>query len=185
MKISRKSVLLTSAISAMLLTSAPVVAQDADDGAANNEDVITVTARRREESILKVPVVASVMSAEELTQTGTVKARHEAGVVEVFERGVEEQLGGGAGCDAAGGEDAVEERRRGGAVAGTGAHAPHFGEAAGGWMGVRDHLDRVGGGGGGGRALSRASLHCTPPAAVPRAWRAPPMMERTRCVVGR
>ena len=71
MKISTKTALLASAFTAMLLTSAPVVAQEADDGASSDEDIITVSARRREESILKVPVVASVMSAEELTQTGT------------------------------------------------------------------------------------------------------------------
>lgn len=74
MKMAGKNWLLCGAAASAVLTLLPtrVLAQEAPtEEAASESDDITVIARRREESILKVPVVASVMAAEELNQTGT------------------------------------------------------------------------------------------------------------------
>lgn len=77
MKISIKSALFASVSATMLAGAMPAFADEAPDNTAGEEakpvfsGEITVTARRREESILKVPVVASVIGGEELAQTGT------------------------------------------------------------------------------------------------------------------
>lgn len=75
MKMSRMSVLLGGVASCWLGFAAPALAEEGaavEDGerATVTSDII-VTARRREESILKVPVVASVIGGEQLAQTGT------------------------------------------------------------------------------------------------------------------
>jgi len=68
---AKKQVLLGGVAMALVLTAAPAMAQAPADDDAHVANEITVTARRREESILKVPVVASVLSSEELVRTGT------------------------------------------------------------------------------------------------------------------
>lgn len=74
MRISRKNLLLCTVAAGIVLPSHQAFAQDApaEEGRHNAQvNEITVTARRREESILKVPVVASVLAGEELVQSGT------------------------------------------------------------------------------------------------------------------
>ncbi len=74
MRVSRKNLLLCTVAASILVSSQPALAQDAsaeEDRPNAQVNEITVTARRREESILKVPVVASVMGSDELVQTGT------------------------------------------------------------------------------------------------------------------
>lgn len=77
MKISTKTVLLGGVAASLVFIAAPVVAQDAAPADAGAEEadrasnMITVTARRREESVLRVPVVATVLGAATLDQTGT------------------------------------------------------------------------------------------------------------------
>ena len=71
MKNLTRNSLLASASAAVLMTSVPAFAEEADDGQASwVNDAIIVTARRREESILKVPVVATVLAGEELARSG-------------------------------------------------------------------------------------------------------------------
>lgn len=74
MRVSTKRVLLGSVAATLASLAMPAMAQDIpqNDGEerASSEE-ITVTARRREESILKVPVVASVLGEETLAKTGT------------------------------------------------------------------------------------------------------------------
>ncbi|KHK92929.1 TonB-dependent receptor [Novosphingobium malaysiense] len=75
MNFSTKSILLGGVASCCIGFASPAIAQDApaqDEASkpvATNE--IIVMARRRAESILKVPVVASVISGDELAQTAT------------------------------------------------------------------------------------------------------------------
>lgn len=78
MKISTKCLLLGGVAAGLAFVAAPAMAQDtgADDQQSNadrrdSDNVITVTARRREESVLRVPVVASVLGGEQLDRTGT------------------------------------------------------------------------------------------------------------------
>ncbi len=77
MKISTKTLLIGGVAAGLVFIAAPVVAQDATDTesgaeAGENSNMITVTARRREESVLRVPVVATVLGGESLDQSGTV-----------------------------------------------------------------------------------------------------------------
>ena len=75
MKFSTKTLLLGSVAASLAFTAAPVMAQDTSGDAeaedtASSRNTITVTARRREESVLQVPVVASVLGGAELDQQG-------------------------------------------------------------------------------------------------------------------
>ena len=74
MKFSTKTLLLGSVAASLAFTAAPVMAQDTSGDAeaedtASSRNTITVTARRREESVLQVPVVASVLGGAELDQS--------------------------------------------------------------------------------------------------------------------
>ena len=78
MRISIKAVLCGSVAAGLLIPVAPAFADEAADQAAASQGAVAevddraiiVSARRRAESILKVPVVASVFDAEALVQTG-------------------------------------------------------------------------------------------------------------------
>jgi outer membrane receptor protein involved in Fe transport len=77
MKFSMKAVMLATVSAGLIFPLAPAMASDAEEAAAEEGNVasaddraIIVSARRRAESILKVPVVASVFDSEALVQTG-------------------------------------------------------------------------------------------------------------------
>ena len=78
MRLLTKSILLGGVASCWMGFAAPAMAQDASGDADSQKaerpvatQEIIVMARRRAESILKVPVVASVLDSEKLIQTGT------------------------------------------------------------------------------------------------------------------
>lgn len=72
MKFSSKTMLLAGVGASLVFGAFPAFADEASaDNESAKSDEIVVTARRREESILKVPVVASVLGGEELVKTGT------------------------------------------------------------------------------------------------------------------
>lgn len=69
LKMTRAALLVSTIASSMLFT-APIQAQQADEGATN--DVITVTARRREESLQDVPLAVTAYTGAQLEAMGAV-----------------------------------------------------------------------------------------------------------------
>ena len=62
----RKSILLAAASVGAILAANPVQAQESDDSPKVQRGDIIVTARKRQESVLKVPVVETVITPEML-----------------------------------------------------------------------------------------------------------------------